>query len=36
MITDLGDKVKILRKNNGVKQDELAKILELSKGQMCN
>ena len=36
MITDLGDKVKILRKNNGVKQDQLAKILELSKGQMCN
>lgn len=36
MITDLGDKVKILRKNNGVNQDELAKILGLSKGQMCN
>ena len=36
MITELGVKVKILRKNNGVKQEVLAKFLGLSNGQMCN
>lgn len=36
MVTELGVKVKILRKNNGVKQESLAKVLGISKGQMCN
>lgn len=36
MITELSVKVKILRKNNGVKQESLAKVLGISKGQMCN
>lgn len=36
MVTELGVKVKILRKNTGVKQEVLAKFLGLSKGQMCN
>ena len=36
MITELCVKVKILRKNNGVKQESLAKVLGISKGQMCN
>lgn len=36
MVTELGVKVKILRKNNGVKQESLAKVLWISKGQMCN
>lgn len=36
MVTELGVKVKILRKNNSVKQESLAKVLGISKGQMCN
>ena len=36
MITELGVKVKIQIKNNGVKQESLAKVLGISKGQMCN
>lgn len=36
MVIELGVKVKILRKNNGVKQEVLAKFFGLSKGQMCN
>ena len=36
MVTELGVKVNILRKNNGVKQESLAKVLGISKGQMCN
>lgn len=36
MVTELGVKVKILRKNNSVKQESLSKVLGISKGQMCN
>lgn len=36
MITELGNKVKILRKNKGINQETLANVLGLSKGQMCN
>lgn len=36
MITESCVIVKILRKNNGVKQESLAKVLGISKGQMCN
>lgn len=36
MITELGVKVKVQIKNNGVKQEFLAKVLGISKGQMCN
>lgn len=36
MYSELGDKVKILRKRRGLKQDDLAEVLELSRGQISN
>lgn len=36
MYSDLGDKVKLLRDRRGLKQDDLAKVLELSRCQISN
>mgnify|MGYP005761572623 CR=1 FL=1 len=36
MYSELGDKVKLLRKRRGLKQDDLAELLELSRGQISN
>ena len=36
MYSELGDKVKLLRKRRGLKQDDLAEVLELSRGQISN
>ena len=36
MYLELGDKVKLLRKRRGLKQDDLAEVLELSRGQISN
>ena len=36
MYSELGDKVKILRKRRKLKQDDLAEVLELSRGQISN
>ena len=32
----LGEKVKLLRNRRGLKQDDLGKVLELSRGQISN
>lgn len=36
MYSELGEKVKLLRKRRNLKQDDLAKVLELSRGQISN
>lgn len=36
MYSELGDKVKLLRNRRGLKQDDLAKVLELSRSQISN
>lgn len=36
MYSDLGEKVKLLRKRRGLKQDDLAKVLDLSRSQISN
>ena len=36
MYTDLGEKVKTLRKRRGLKQDDLAEFLNLSRSQISN
>lgn len=36
MYSELGNKVKLLRKRRGLKQDDLAEVLELSRGQISN
>ena len=36
MYSELGYKVKLLRKRRGLKQDDLAEVLELSRGQISN
>ena len=36
MYSDLGDKVKLLRDRRGLKQDDLAEVLELSRSQISN
>lgn len=36
MQKDIGEKVKLIRKSRGLKQDELAKVLNLSKSQVSN
>ena len=36
MDLDLGKKVRMLRKRRGLKQDDLANLLLLSKGQIAN
>ncbi|MGN1379052.1 MAG: helix-turn-helix domain-containing protein [Bacilli bacterium] len=33
---DLGEKVKLLRNRRGLKQDDLARVLKLSRGQISN
>lgn len=36
MYSGLGDKVKLLRNRRGLKQDDLAEVLELSRSQISN
>ena len=36
MYSELGDKVKLLRNRRGLKQDDLAEVLELSRSQISN
>ena len=36
MDSELGDKVKLLRNRRGLKQDDLAEVLELSRSQISN
>ena len=36
MYSELGDKVKLLRSRRGLKQDDLAEVLELSRSQISN
>ncbi len=36
MYSELGQKVKSLRKRRGLKQDDLAEVLQLSRGQISN
>ena len=36
MYSELGDKVKLLRNRRGLKQDDLAELLELSRSQISN
>jgi len=36
MYSELGDKVKLLRNRQGLKQDDLGKVLKLSRSQICN
>ena len=36
MYSELGDKVKLLRNRRGLKQDDLAEVLELSRSQLSN
>lgn len=36
MHSELGDKVKLLRNRKGLKQDDLAEALELSRSQISN
>ncbi len=36
MYLELGDKVKLLRNRRGLKQDDLAEVLELSRSQISN
>lgn len=36
MYQDLGEKVKLLRKRRGLKQDDLAEVLDLSRSQISN
>lgn len=36
MYSELGDKVKLLRNRRGLKQDDLAVVLELSRSQISN
>ncbi|MGN1324345.1 MAG: helix-turn-helix transcriptional regulator [Bacilli bacterium] len=36
MYSELGDKIKLLRKRRGLEQDDLAEVLELSRGQISN
>ena len=36
MYSELGDKVKLLRNRRGLKQDDLAEVLERSRGQISN
>ena len=36
MYSELGEKVKLLRKRRNLKQDDLAKVLDLSRGQISN
>lgn len=36
MYSELGEKVKLIRKRRGLKQDDLAVILNLSRGQISN
>ena len=36
MYQDLGEKIKLLRKRRGLKQDDLAEVLDLSRSQISN